>query len=90
MAKWPHVLPSPADLTEAYFSGMISEHNYSVLLRQNGISWKGNPPDDFAKTGDFAWQNVIASKMPRISLDQLFYLYYSGQITQERYNELAK
>jgi hypothetical protein len=90
MAKWPHILPSPADLTEAYFSGMISEHNYSVLLRQNGISWKGNPPDDFAKTGDFAWQNVIASKMPRISLDQLFYLYYSGQITQERYNELAK
>lgn len=89
-AKWPHVLPSPGDLTEAYFGGTLSEHNYSELLRQQGITWKRQPIDKFAEVGKFAWENVIASKMPKLSLEQLVYLYYSGSITQDKFNELKQ
>lgn len=83
-------LPSVADGYEAYLSGNMSKVGFDELCRFSNIPTDTDKKDQFQRVGSALWSNVFAAKIPRLSMENIIYLYLSGSINKADADVLLK
>jgi len=84
------LLPNPADLLGPMFDGFINRDGYDWLAAFHNIPNLGDKQNPFQAFGGKAWDALIKSKIPRLTIDQVLYAAFAGIITKDRCNTLLK
>lgn len=83
-------LPSVADGFEAYLTGNMSRPGFDELCAFHNIPNMNDKKDIFQKVGAAAWSNVFNSKIPRLPMESIIYLYLSGVIKKPEADDFLK
>ena len=85
-----YVLPSPSDIWEAYLQDCLPKSGIPYLLGLHGIQYGRPITNVYNSVSDKAWKGVLSSKMPKLSIEQLIYLLYSGGMKLSDFEQQKK
>lgn len=84
------LLPSPGDLLNGWLVGDVNDEQRLWGLAFNNIPSYTNAGNNFQSVGKKLWDATINGKIPRMSLEQIWQLWYQGQITNDELIDLSK
>lgn len=84
------LLPSIADMLQGWLVGDVDENHKLWGFAFNNVPSYTDANNPFQATGKKLWDAVINGKMPRMSLEQIWQLWYQGQITNDELIDLSK
>lgn len=84
------LLPGVPDILNAYILGDMTQNNAGILLGLNNIGLFNGGVGINGKEKEKAWSDILKSMMPRLSMEQLIYCYYSGIIKPEDWPSITE
>lgn len=84
------LLPGVPDILNAYISGDMTQNNAGILLGLNNVGLFNGGIGINGKEKEKVWNDILKSMMPRLSMEQLIYCYYSGIISPQDWPSITE